>query len=404
MGLSTGLTWNADSSLETWRIETPHRVLSMRYNDQGSCLAIADAGGNLKIYDVETGTVLNNIAVPIQLRTHVAFTPNGHRIAIAVGRPSTQLGEVRICDVITGQTLIKIPLDSGAESVEFTPNGKQLLASDYKGRLWVFDSLPRSLSSKIQDLRQNKLGWHLDRVAEAELSKNYRAAIWHVDQLLAIQPNDEFLENRRTALVAKTGEFANLDAVAADKLEKTLTLKNLSTAYRLSAEYITRGDAISHQRLCRRLFAQVNAQTTSSDASQVVRLGTFGPSGVEDLDALIKSCKERFSDGSSDSQFTLPFLLGTAYFRAGRFEDAKSELTAMLQIKRSSPSYPIALLFLAMTEKQLGNELLAEEAYSMAEKRYTADKANRKNGEVIFFVDFHYPLLRQEYKSGFAAK
>ncbi len=397
------LNWNADSSLETWRIETPHRVLSMRYNDQGSCLAIADAGGNLKIYDVETGNVLNNIAVPIQLKTQIAFTPNGRRIAIAVGRPSSQLGEVRICDVVTGQTLIKIPLDSGAESVDFTPDGKQLLASDYKGRLWVFDSVSRSLASKIQDLQQNKSGWHLDRVAEAESSKNYRAAIWHIDHLLAIQPNDESLVARRTALIAKSGEFANLDAVAADKLEQTLSLKNLSTAYRLSAEYITRGDAVSHQRLCRRLFAQVNAQTPPFDASQVYRLGTLGPSAVEDMEALIKSCEEKFSDGSSDSQFALPFLLGMAYYRTGRLEEAKAELSAMLQIKRSTPSYPIALLFLAMTEKRLGNEVLAEAAFSKAENRYSEDKASRKNGEVIFFVDFHYPLLRQEYKSKIVA-
>ncbi len=285
---------NAESGQKSWSIATPHRILSMKFASRGDRLGVADTRGNLRILETETGKLASALAVPIQERLQFAFSPDADRIAIAVGRSFDEEGEVRVCDVESGQTLIKIPLDSAAESVEFTPDGLQLLATDHKGRLWTFDSVPRSLSEKIEEVQEKRVGWHLDRVAEAESSKNYRAAVWHMDQLLALQPEDASLESRRASLLSKTGDFAHLEASELERMERTLTLKSLSTAYRLSAEYIARRDSASHQRLCRRLFEMVSPQTKPYDASQIYRLGMFCPDGVADLQAYIRLCEERF--------------------------------------------------------------------------------------------------------------
>ncbi len=109
--------------------------------------------------------------------------------------------------------------------------------------------------------------------------------------------------------------------------------------------------------------------------------------------------KSVFSDDSSDSKFAAPFILGGAHYRAGHWAEAKTKLTEMLAQNRRSSSIPIAWLFLAMVEKKLGNDGLATEAFETAEKKYAEVAASRKNGEPIIVVDFHYPLLKEEYKA-----
>jgi WD40 repeat protein/tetratricopeptide (TPR) repeat protein len=210
--------------------------------DEGSCAfrpdsrAFLTAGGDgtVKLRDATTGEILVRFLTSSSRANCAAFRGDGGLVAAGF-----EDGAVRLCDPATNQP-VGPPrfMRHAVVRVAFTSDGRSVAAVDELGqsRTWP---VPDPLGSNIDDLtlrieartglrmetgltisrlnwaawqeRLEQLGrldpsaagpdtdpvWHAPMIREAEQNGNAFAAIWHLDRLIAVHPDDWFLYARR---------------------------------------------------------------------------------------------------------------------------------------------------------------------------------------------------------------
>jgi WD40 repeat protein len=125
--------WNTDAEI----------ALAVSFSPDGGELATADFNGFVKFWDMSTA----GKAVPPQPRPpihatelntdSVAWSPDGKVIAASGG------GELHLYDLSSGRqigssiSLTEEPPVGASPYVAFTPDGRNIVASDYTGRTWV---------------------------------------------------------------------------------------------------------------------------------------------------------------------------------------------------------------------------------------------------------------------------
>ncbi|MFO0943021.1 MAG: protein kinase [Pirellulales bacterium] len=394
--------WSQTTDHEDWSTNTTNRILRMHYNHRGDRLAIVDSDGNLELLNSEDGSRVSRFRLPSQPRVDFAFSPNDRRIAVGLGQPFKDIGEIRILDVETSKVLMRIPTSKAIECVAFTPNGDQLLASDYAGNLWSFNSRQQSLTEKIADYEVRKANWHDEQSIDAMKAGEFYAASFHLNQLQKLRPDSTGLEKRQLDIATRrfraavaSGSLANLENKELEEIENTITLKDISLAFRISAEYISRQNMAAHQRLVRKLRALVTSETDPITQTFVFRLACFCPDSVDEPLKLRNLIQETYSN----DEFSKRFLGGLVAYRCNEFAESRAELKELVKLKVGSPSYPIGWIFLAMAEAQLGNRLAAIEAHSNSVLTFESQKESRKQRKTDHLVDLHFPYLQQEFQS-----
>jgi WD40 repeat protein len=141
------------------------RVYSLAFSPDGKTLASAGdiiknnmlAGGHVTLWEVSSGKLLRTIIVNQRITTYTksaAFTPDGKRLVTGMARyaPSevsgryTETGEINEWDAQTGSLERKWePLDSGINSVTFSPDGQFLVAGRSDSTINFWDIKTREL-------------------------------------------------------------------------------------------------------------------------------------------------------------------------------------------------------------------------------------------------------------------
>ena len=107
---------------------------SVAFSPDGTVLASGSSDDTIKIWEVESGNLLNTFKEPIARNvTHVAFSPDGHTIA------GSSLHVIRLWDITTGKIMeTLIGHTTWIRSVAFSPDGRMLAstASDGTTILW----------------------------------------------------------------------------------------------------------------------------------------------------------------------------------------------------------------------------------------------------------------------------
>jgi WD40 repeat protein len=88
--------------------------------------------GGLKVWDARTGNVMVSIDVDMRCWDGFSFSPDGQRIAGAVG------GRLKIWNVATGH---EVSSTSQGRLICFSPDGKRIAAAGFGGTVSVFDTL-----------------------------------------------------------------------------------------------------------------------------------------------------------------------------------------------------------------------------------------------------------------------
>jgi WD40 repeat protein len=100
--------------------------------------------------EVTTGKLVRELTMPTSNAGPVAFSPDGKRLAVAMGSAD---GQIRLLDVATGETLSTLSsFGSRAQAMTFSPDGKYLIGAlrDQTSLVW---DLARALKSKAKEER-----------------------------------------------------------------------------------------------------------------------------------------------------------------------------------------------------------------------------------------------------------
>jgi WD40 repeat protein/serine/threonine protein kinase len=130
-------------------------ITDLEVSPDGQLLAVARANRALQLWDLQTVELRRTLGSGV---THVAFSPDGRRIALGLGA-----GRVEICELTTGQTLHTLE-DKSPESdytlgsVTFSPDGRYLalghgwmgvITDNYNNRVELWDVKSGSLEASL---------------------------------------------------------------------------------------------------------------------------------------------------------------------------------------------------------------------------------------------------------------
>lgn len=137
--------WDATSGKELLTFKKHHYwgTRSVAFDADGRRLASGGYDGTVKIWDATTGqkyfTLVNYEPNPVHAVWSVAFSPDGRRLACAVGSGHNEETAIIIWDATTGKkSLTLMGHKSAIWSVAFSPDGKRLASAsdDYSVKVW----------------------------------------------------------------------------------------------------------------------------------------------------------------------------------------------------------------------------------------------------------------------------
>jgi WD40 repeat protein/tetratricopeptide (TPR) repeat protein len=215
--------------------EVIHDETAGGFRPDGRAFLTLGRGGTVKLRDATTGAARATLLTATSAATCAAFRGDGGLIAAGF-----EDGTVRLCDPATKQPVgPPRSMRRAVHHVAFTPDGRSVAAIDEFGesRTWPtpepladssFDDLTLRIEARTglrmeAGLSISRLGaaawrerleqlgrldsnaaqpdtdpaWHEPMILEAEQNGNTFAAIWHLDRLIAVRPEDWFLYARR---------------------------------------------------------------------------------------------------------------------------------------------------------------------------------------------------------------
>jgi WD40 repeat protein/tetratricopeptide (TPR) repeat protein len=235
--------WDAVTGRELFRLggEFP-RVL---FSPDGRWLAAADANKTLSLWDAATGTRVRTtpgagsptafspdgqrlVSGPVDPRQSVmaiwdtatgrlvlllrsargcnglTFSADGGRLAWGSGGPD---GNVTVCDAKTGRQLLALHGHTNwVSDVAFSPDGTRLASVsplDWTVRLW--DLAERD--EPDEPAQRPTVTWHREQADDSEAEEHWFGAAFHLDRVLAAQPDSSALRFHQARACARLGQI-----------------------------------------------------------------------------------------------------------------------------------------------------------------------------------------------------
>jgi WD40 repeat protein len=129
------LEWNAHSGKLIRRYTLPGQIAGMALTHDGRTAATASPDGGITLTDLVTGSQRAIAGAPRGINS-LDFGADGRTLAAGVDDAT-----IRIWDVASGRQLRQLQLQT-APAPQFTPNGRELLASQLTGALSFFEPCP----------------------------------------------------------------------------------------------------------------------------------------------------------------------------------------------------------------------------------------------------------------------
>ncbi len=124
------------------------QMMALAYSTDGKRIAVATAKGEVRLFDSETGAVLEALP-PSSLVTYgIALSPDGRVLAVAPAENPVQLWDVEHRKLIGS---LENPF-SGSSALAFSPNGKLLASADNDAVVRVYDVVTGKVRSRYDAL------------------------------------------------------------------------------------------------------------------------------------------------------------------------------------------------------------------------------------------------------------
>ncbi|MCI0461972.1 MAG: protein kinase, partial [Gemmataceae bacterium] len=348
-GDRTARVWDLQGRPVSPPLEHRARVNHAAFGGEG-LVVTASNDHTARVWDALTG---EPVSPPLRHKhavLHAAFSANGSRLVT-----SDLAGTARVWE-----------LSADGHGDEERKELAQLLACyriDSSGGLTALDR--KTLPLTWEKLRQRSPGdftasprqvfaWHNQEAEEAEQASDWRAALLHLDQMIAANPADWQPRARHGHAHAYVGKWEEAAVDYARAIEQGGDNESLWNA--LALIHLKQGRTDDYRHTCADLLRRFGQTKDMAVARTVGRTCLLAPDALEDPNILVQLA-ERFAAGKEANAAALG-MLGAAFYRAGRFKDAEQKLP-------SAGGAASDWLFLAMVHHHLGH---AEEAKKWLDK------------------------------------
>jgi WD40 repeat protein len=377
-------------------------VLALAVSLDGKLLASAGRERVIHFWDLDAilaakGPLTGKPAPVRTAETHdgqigcLSFSPDGKRLVSASleGADST----IRLWNVQTAQETIRLAaIDRAPATAVFSESGEYLFLT-FGSQLQIFDAqrqLPGP-QDRLQTWDTKRIAWHQKAARDAESTKRWFEAAFHLSHLLQNESTQNLLQRRSTAYAElERWSDASMDLQKALELRDNSYLRTLYALMRLSL-----GDNTSYQQLIDEMHQHYAKCTNPADANNYAWTGAFSATYAEANSELLAS-RADFAVRNVKSPAELYGHMSTqgfALMRAKKYSEALAVLNEAIRIHGQGGDVSDWMI-VAMTQHHLGQ---IAEAKAGLEKSIAELKARQeKPGKDTWFERAQNGLLLRE--------
>jgi WD40 repeat protein len=383
-GPVTGLAYNADGSRLAWggadgivhvlEADTGQHVASLgntgsaitgvAFHPRQNLLATIDRIGTFRIWDTpaqkkiaEFGGISRHppsggthdeatVDSPSPRVSRLAYSPDGRRLASA-----TRMRPPEIWDVSTGKlALILDRAVDGAEWAAFSDDGQQFIAGlGSQMRIWSTTEQPRS--ERIRAAAERALAWHKREAIAARNERNWLRREFHTQYIIAAEPNVPSYRENYASTLAYLGKWDQ--AIAENNQAIQLGSRSINGWYNQVCLALHAEDQIGYQRACSGAHEKIELADNPDVANFLAWVGVIGPAGGGNPLRYVELAEQAVE--KKPNSYAYLNTLGAALYRAGRYEDAISQLQRAIQVHEQKLGMAVDWAFLAMSYARLGD-------------------------------------------------
>ena len=381
-----------DSTVYLWSIATQRpvtvgrhdgRITAVAFSVDGAWLASAAADGALKVWDIDSGALIQRLTGHSGTVRDIAFDPQGRWIASASDDES-----IILWDAAGGQLLRRLEGHSArVNSIAFSPEGDRLVSGSMDKTLKLWDPETGIHLATLRDHvgRVYGVAWSPDGHRIASSGSGWSGA-GNTVKLWEVRTPVDVLESRAQANLDRDLVFGHVETL----FNELFFAERVTAAISADTWFDSHGDDAGRLRDVAIQLAQVQGANRWRQLAGCWQAAQSPQQSVEiyrQAEGIAKLEFDRFRGQPGEQSVRAHTIYGMALYRLDRWDEALNVLEAALQINRNNET---ALAFLAMCRHRLGDtdearatlltlrDLLARPAHAAsAGARETIDEAER---------------------------
>lgn len=195
----TAQVWDADTGMP---VSPPIRhenvVTDVAFSPDGSCILTAGWDKTARIWDAYTGQPVGPVLRHSEPVRRARFTPDGRFVITLTGSTNSSTGgEVRIWEVprldFAAEDLVLLARLTCGSRIQKNAGPSPLDWKILKQWPRLRSKYPKYFEVSPEEVR----AWHMKELEDCETTEHWQGAVFHLDRLIELQPEDRPLRKRR---------------------------------------------------------------------------------------------------------------------------------------------------------------------------------------------------------------